>query len=182
MAQFGDAYKEFIGSVGEVVSKAIIKRTMPSAVEKKLQDLRRDVVDDLRVDDAVLAVEYAASRLHPRTFKYLLQELKFMNVMYPAASVQGTQKELDDSETCKESIEELLGDWLPDWLKDLLKILDEILKIASGGREAQPFIPAVCLRQSLNSNVRRFRCGYIKEGKMKHKNGQTPFMRGCFRL
>jgi hypothetical protein len=133
MAQFGDLYKEFLANVGDIAEKAIVKRALPKQADKKLRDLRRDVVEDLRSDDAVLAVEYAASRLHPRTFKYLQREMEFMNAMYASASTNGTQKELDDSETCKESLEELLGEWLPDWVKDLFKILDEILKLASGG-------------------------------------------------
>ena len=133
MSQFSVAYKEFIGNVGEIAKQAIGKRNLPHSSKDALQDLRRDIIADLQSTDAVLAVEYAATRLHPRSMSYFLQELQFLNLLYPLKSIQGTQKELDDAETGKESIEDLLGVWLPDWLKDWLKILDEILKLASGG-------------------------------------------------
>lgn len=133
MSQFSDAYKDFIGNVGEIARKAIEKRNLRYDSEQALQSLRKDLVTDLQAVDAVLAVDYASTRLHPRSLAYFLRELEFLNGLYTFNTIQGTQKELDDVETGKESLEDLLGDWLPDWLKDLLKILDEILKLASGG-------------------------------------------------
>ena len=65
MSRFSDAYKEFIDHVDEVARKAIEKRNLPYACAQALQGLRQDVVTDLQGADAVLAVDYAATRLHP---------------------------------------------------------------------------------------------------------------------
>jgi hypothetical protein len=129
MAIFGDTYRDFIGNVGAIGQAAMAKKMYPPGPKKMIQDLLLDIVAELQKDDTVLAIENASMQLRPDIQTYLLRELQFFNAVYPSSSIGGTAQEVDDSETCKESLEEILGAWLPDWLKQLLKILDEILSL-----------------------------------------------------
>lgn len=133
---FVNEYQKFLDNVKNIIFKALDVRLANGQIKEgpknELSSLGGDVIDKLLSQGSIDAIGYASSRLPPGISEFLYRELLYFNALY-VSNITGSQKELDDSETCKESLENILGSWLPDWVRNLFQILDEILRLASGG-------------------------------------------------
>ena len=124
-------YKKFIHNTSEIAKAGLIKRNFSQSAERKIQELREEIVSNLLSDNATKAIEYAQTQISKRTIELYTRELDFFNTQYESEANRTDVRATEDAKTLKESVESLLGDWLPDWLKDLLEMLNEILSLGS---------------------------------------------------
>jgi len=127
MSKYGDEYTSFIVACKGLVARR--SRKLAQCNTETLQKAAETICTRLKKPDAINAVERGFEALDEEVREAFYLELQYVNANL-TEDVDGSERNVDDAKTAKDSLEDLLGSWLPDWMKKSLKVLNEVLSLA----------------------------------------------------
>lgn len=130
-------YDRFLDTTEGIVQRGV--KAQREDVRERARQLASALFEQLRSDDALLAMKHAFAQLKSgrdlpsgkgeAAHALLVAEIEFFAGVYANPDREGGDRAFDDAGTVKDSIEDILRKWLPEWLEKPLKILNELLRL-----------------------------------------------------
>ena len=127
MSKYGEEYTSFITACNNLVARR--SGQLDRRNTEKLQEAAEKICARLKTTEALDAVESGFEYIDEEVREVFYLELQYVNANL-AEDGNGSERDVGDAKTAKDSLEDLLGSWLPDWMKKSLKVLNEILSLA----------------------------------------------------